>query len=156
MALEFACTFSFLWGKDWTYLNCWGGESDFFCFLAYSSVSWQMLGAQMWIVSPEQSGIRTASSVTQQVYKRMMFYFLQWSRWIGQQIHNIEPLGPQQYISGLGKIFFLPGETFKRGLTVCFPLRAVVFRVPALALSPLHVTEDKFNKNSLFTRGWFS
>lgn len=119
MALEFACTFSFLWGKDWTNLNCWGGESDFFCFLAYSSFSWQMLGAQMWIVSPEQSGIHTASSVTQQVYKRMTFYFLQWSRWISQQIHNIEPLCPHQYISGLGKIFFLPGETSKRGLTVC-------------------------------------
>lgn len=45
-----------------TNLNCWGGKSDLLCFLAYSSVSWQILGAQMWIVSPGQSGVHTTTS----------------------------------------------------------------------------------------------
>lgn len=112
-------------------LELLSGGSDLLCFLAYSSISLQILGAQMWIVCPEQSGVRTTSSVTEQVCKWMKFYFLQWRRWIGQQIHNIEPLCPQLYILGLGKIFFLSGKMSQMGSILCFLRHTVVLRVPA-------------------------
>lgn len=87
----------------------WTAEVEkvtYYVFFPYNCIGWQILGAKMWIVCPGQNGVHK-TYVIEQACKRMKFYFLQRSRWIGQQIHNIECLCLWQHVLKLGKECYL-------------------------------------------------